>query len=185
MLEHSPYLERFRARSQDVLLMTDPVDEYLMTGLTEYKGKTFKGADRGSLESEKPEGQEKFQNLLDFLKTKLPEVSDVRLSARLEESAACLVAGEGELSAHMERLLRQMGRGDELDTPRRVLEVNGKHPVVQALLKVWEKEPGDARLETYARLLYDQAVLAEGSKVKDPAALARRINDLLLKDAGV
>ncbi len=180
-LEHSPYLEAFRAKGQDVLLLTDPVDELLMPHLGEYKGKRLKAVDWAD-SAEKPAGQEKYAKLFDFLKGKLAEVSDVRLSSRLRESAACLVAGEGAISAHLERLMERMGR----DGPagKRVLELNGEHPAVQALLKVFEQGGQEARVEGYARLLLDEAVVAEGSKVKDPTAFAKRINELLVKDAG-
>ena len=106
----------------------------------------------------------------------------MRLSGRLKESAVCLVSAEGALSAHMERLLRRVGKGEEAGPAKRVLELNAGHPAVQALRGLYEKDP--ARAGEYARLLYDQAVLAEGSRVKDPAALARRINELLVRDAG-
>jgi molecular chaperone HtpG len=184
-LEHSPYLETFRARGQDVLLMTDPIDEFVIPSLGTYASKKLKAVDRDELEQPKTEGQEKFKPLLEFLKSRLGEVSGVRLSSRLKESASCLVAAEGAMSAHMERLMRKMGQAKEGEAERRILELNGEHPAVQALLKLYEKDPQDTRLEDYGRLLCDQAVIAEGSKVKDPVAFARRINQLLVKDAGV
>jgi molecular chaperone HtpG len=187
LLEHSPYLEAFRARGQDVLFLTDPVDEYLMPGVGEYKGKRLKAVDRAGVAPDKAgEGQdaEKFKKLFEFLKSRLGEVSDVRLSGRLKESAACLVAAEGAASAHLERLMQRMGR-DDFGASKRVLELNGEHPAVLALQKLYEQGGQEARVEGYARLLLDEAVIAEGSKVKDPAALARRINELLVKDAGV
>src|SRR5262249_18420672 len=147
-IEHSPYLEAFRARGQDVLLMTDPVDEFVLPILNEYKGKHLKAADRGELEGDKadtkPEAQEKFKRLFEHLKSKLPEVSDVRLSGRLTESASCLVAGEGAISAHLERLMQRLGRGEDIGPSRRVLELNGEHPAVLAMLKLYEKDPQDA-----------------------------------------
>ena len=187
-IEHSPHLEAFRSRGWDVLLLTDPVDEFVIPSLPEYKGKKLHAADRGEIESEKKEEKTekedgKFQGLFDHLKLKLPEVGDVRLSGRLKESAACLVAGEGEASAHLERLMQRMGRADELPASRRILELNGEHPAVVALRDLYEKNADDPRVEAYGRLLYEQAVIAEGSKIKDPAAFARRINDLLVKDA--
>jgi molecular chaperone HtpG len=106
----------------------------------------------------------------------------VRLSKRLTDSAACLVADEGAMTAHMERLMQRMGR-DAHGADRRVLELNPTHPAVTALRDLYEKSPQDARVEGHARLLLDEAVIAEGSKVKDPAAFARRINDLLIADA--
>ncbi len=84
------------------------------------------------------------------------------------------------MGAHMERLLARMGRAKEVPDSKRVLELNPEHPAVQALQKLHAQSPTDKKLESYARLLYDQAVIAEGSKVRDPAAFARRINELLV-----
>ncbi len=189
-MEHSPYLEAFRARGQDVLLLTDPIDEFMAPHLGRYRGKDLKPVDQGRLDGDaaavKKEDQEKYKPLLEYLKGKLPEVSDVRLSGRLKESAACLVADGGAVTAHLERLMQQLGRGNDLGgAAKRVLELNGEHPAVVALRQLHEKSPQDPRIENYGRLLYDQAVIAEGSKVKDPLAFARRINELLVKDAGV
>ncbi len=189
LLEHSPYLETFRAKGQDVLLLTDPVDEFILPSLPEYKGKKLHAADRGDLkdgasDQKKPETSERFQKLFAYLKGRLPEVADVRLSSRLKESASCLVADEGAMSAHLERLMQRMGRSEEMPATKRVLELNGEHPVVVAMQQLFDKSPEDARIEDYGRLLYDQAVIAEGSKIKDPLAFARRINDLLVKSIG-
>ena len=184
-IENSPYLELFRSRGQDVLLLTDPIDEFVVSSLRKYKDRELKAVNQGELPvggEELKEKIERHKGLLDYLKGKLDEVQDVRLSVRLKESAACLVAGEDGVTAHMERLMQRMGRGD-LAPSKRVLELNPDHPAVTAMRELFARNPADARLEAYARLLYDQAVLAEGSKVKDPSALARRINDLLMRDA--
>lgn len=186
-IEHSPYLEAFRARGQDVLLLTDPIDEFSLPHLGKYKDKSLKAVDRDEPDdakeeaAKKPQEQEKFQKLFAHLKEKLPEVSDVRLSSRLKESAACLVTGEGGMSAHMERLMQRMGREQGMEASRRILELNGEHPAVLALQQLYEKDSADPRVENYARLLYDQAVIAEGSKIKDPIAFARHINELLVQ----
>jgi molecular chaperone HtpG len=183
-LRHSPYLEAFRARGQDVLLLTDPIDEFAIPGLGEYKGKRLVAADRGEAAGagEVPEGtKEKFATLLKVLKEKLPEVSEVRLTNRLTESAACLVAGTHGLSAHMERLMERAGRAS--GSAKRVLELNPNHPTVEAVRRLQETHAADARLDLYARLLYEQAVIAEGSKVNDPVAFAKRVNDLIARDA--
>jgi molecular chaperone HtpG len=183
-IEHSPYLEVFRSRGQDVLLLTDSIDEFLVSSLREYKEKQLKAVDRGELDTtdENKEQTERFAGLLEYLKKTLPEVSDVRLSRRLKESAACLVAGEGGVSAHVERLLSRMGREDLGDAAKRVLEINAEHPAIEGLRQLHESKPDDPRLELYANLLLDQAVLAEGSKLKDPAAFSRRVNDLIARD---
>jgi molecular chaperone HtpG len=185
LIENSPYLESFKAKGWEVLLLTDPIDEFVVHGLPEYKSKHLKAVDKGGFDQASVDDLSKqaFQPLLDYLKGKLPEVKEVRLSHRLKESAACLVADEGEMGAHMERLLRRMGRGQELPETKRVLELNAQHPAVAAVRQLFAMDPADPRLEMYGRLLYDQAVIAEGSKLKDPQGFAQRINELLAKDA--
>jgi molecular chaperone HtpG len=185
MLEHSPYVELFKANDQEVLLLTAPIDEFVVQHLTEFKGKKLKAADKGmAAQATVDEDRKKtFQPLLDALKEKLGEVKEVRLSSRLKESAACLVADEGDMGAHLERMIQSMGKGHELTPAKRILELNPDHAAVQALQKIFAQDPKDERLEKYGRLLYDQAVIAEGSKVKDPLAFAQRINDLLVRDA--
>ena len=189
LIEHSPYLETFRARGQDVLLLTDPIDEFALPALGKYKDRELKAVDRDEPEenkeeaADKTEKQEQFQKLFAYLKSKLPEVSDIRLSSRLKESAACLVAGAGGMSAHLERLMQRMGRDEEMGASRRILELNGEHPAVLALRQLHDKDAEDPRVESYARLLYDQAVIAEGSRIPDPTDFARRINDLLVRNA--
>jgi molecular chaperone HtpG len=183
-LRRSPYLEAFRAKGQDVLLLTDPIDEFAIPQLGEYKGKKLVAADRGEAAGvgEVPAGdKEKFAALLAVLQEKLPEVSEVRLTNRLTESAACLVTGAYGVSAHMERLMERMGR--DATAAKRVLELNPNHPTVEAVRQLCEKNASDPRLDLYARLLYEQAVIAEGSKVADPVAFAKRVNDLIARDA--
>jgi molecular chaperone HtpG len=183
-LRHSPYLEAFRAKGQDVLLLTDPIDEFAIPQLGEYKGKRLVAADRGEAASagEVPGGtKEKFEPLLKWMKEKLPEVADVRLTNRLTESASCLVADAHGMSAHMARLMERMGR--DATGAKRVLELNPNHPAVEAVRLLHEKGGSDVKLDAYARLLYEQAVIAEGSKVADPVAFAKRVNDLIARDA--
>ena len=181
--EHSPYLESVRAAGQEVLLLHDPViDEYAMNHLGEYKGKKLKAVDRGELKGGEVEESKKaeFQPLLDFMKAKLPEVKDVRLTHRLKESAACLVAEEGEMGMHMQRIMARYGH--EVAPAKKVLEINPDNAAVQAVRQLFGKDAGDARLEAYCRLLYDEAVIAEGAKVLNPAAFARRVNEMLVRD---
>jgi molecular chaperone HtpG len=187
VIENSPFVEGLRARGHEVLLLTEPIDEFVVQALTEYKGKKFKAADKGELEGGQVEEEKRkqFQSLLDFMKTKLPNVKEVRLSNRLKDSAVCLVADEWAMGAHMERLMHRMGRGGDVPESRRILEVNPNHPVLQTVQKLFERDAADARLERYCRLLYDQALIAEGSRVKEPAAFARLVNDLLIKDAAL
>ncbi len=184
-LRHSPYLEPYRARGFDVLLLTDPIDEFTLPHLPEYKGKKLQAADRGPAPVEggdiPAEVTADYAGLLGALKTHLPEVSDVRLTKRLTESAACLVV-EGGMSAYMERILKR--GGEDAGTGKRVLELNSDNPAVAAVKTLFGRAPEDARLAGYARLFYDQAVIAEGSRVSDPAGFAKRINELIAGGAG-
>jgi molecular chaperone HtpG len=183
-LRRSPYLEAFRAKGQDVLLLSDPIDEFALPGLGEYRGKRLQAADRGEAaagEEIPADVKDRFAGLLAAFKEKLPEVADVRLSQRLTESAACLVADGGAMSAHMERLMERFGRGE--GRSKRVLELNPGNPAVEAARELHNTNATDPRIESYARLLYEQAVVTEGSKVPDPVAFAKRVNDLITRDA--
>jgi molecular chaperone HtpG len=185
LIEHSPLLEGFREKGQEVLLLSDPIDELVVQALTEYKGKKLKAVDKGDLGAAgiDEEKKKRFQPLLDFMKGKLGEVKDVRLSNRLKESAACLVADEWGVGAHLERLLHRMGRGAEVPESKRILELNPNHAAVEAIQKLHARNAADPRLEKYCRILYDGAVLTEGSRIKDPVAFTQRLNELLVKDA--
>ena len=189
VLEHSPSLEVFRHRGWDVLLLTEPIDEFVIPALADYKGKALKAADRSAPElppeelKQTEEAAGLFQPLLDALKPGFADLKDIRLSRRLKESAACLVADEGDMGANMERLLQKMGRTDLGGPRQRILELNPDHPAVQALRQLHQADPLDARVDAYAHLLHDEAVLAEGSKLEDPRAFAKRINELIAKDA--
>ena len=179
-LRHSPYLESFKSRGYDVLLLTDPIDEFVMPNLREYKAKKLQSADRGEGPSAGPEVgadvKADYVSVLDAVKAMLPEVTGVRLTNRLTESAACLVA-EGGMSPYMERILKRGGQ-DAGSAPR-VLELNPENAAVQALKRMYAVNADDPRLADAARLLYEQAVVAEGSRVADPAGFARRINALI------
>jgi molecular chaperone HtpG len=130
--------------------------------------------------AEEPAAQaEQFRAFLTALKVKLPEVSDVRLSKRLTDSASVLVADSAAMTAHYERLMRKLGRVEE--ESKRVLELNPTHPAVAGLKAAFDRDPTDTRVESFGRLLFEQAVIAEGSKLKDPAGFARRLNDLLAR----
>jgi molecular chaperone HtpG len=185
LIENSPYLESFKAKGQEVLLLTDPIDEFVTGSLTEFKGKKLKAVDRGEVSaSELDEAKKKeLQPLLDYLKSKLGDIKEARVSHRLKESAVCLVADEGEMGAHMERLMARLGREKDFPASKKILEVNADHPAIQAMRQLHARDASDARLEKYCRLLYDQAVIAEGSKVRDPLVLAQYINELLARDA--
>jgi len=184
MLRNSPYLEVFKERGQDVLLMAEPVDPFFVEAMREYKGKQFKAVDKGAVDSDEPETEESkeaektYKKLLKFLGKKIEEVKDIRLSRRLKESAACLVADDDQMNAQMARIMKNFGQGQE--TPR-ILELNPDHPAVKTMLALYEENPRNKDVAEYARLFYDQALIAEGSRIKDPAAFAKRVNSLIAR----
>jgi molecular chaperone HtpG len=184
-LRNSPYLEAFRSKGFDVLLCTDPIDEFALPGLREYKGKKLQAIDRGETSPNTgdvpADVKQSFDGLLGAMKHLLTDVSDVRLTTRLTESAAVLVADAGAMTAHMERLMKRWG--EDAAGPKRVLELNPNNAAVQAVKAVFEKDAADPRVEAYTRLLYDQAVIAEGSKVADPAGFAKRLSELIVVGA--
>jgi molecular chaperone HtpG len=184
LMAQSPHLESYAAVGQEVLLLTDPADEFVIESLGQYKGKSFQAIDKVSDESTIDEAAKtKYAELLKVLATKLPQIKEARLTSRLKDSAVCLVSEEGTWSANMQRLMSRMGRDAGPAGPR-VLEVNPSHPVIEALEAVRAKDAGDARLDTLCQLLYDEALIGEGAKVPDPSAFSKRLNELVLKSLG-
>lgn len=182
---HSPHLEVFRAKGIEVLLLTDRVDEWLVSHLSEYKGKALQSVAKGDLDLGKLAGEEaraqreeatkRHGDLLGRMKTVLGEAAkDVRVSDRLTESPACLVVEQHEMSQNLARVLKQLGQDAPLPTP--VLEVNVGHPLVSRL----EAEQDEERFGDLTRILFDQAVLAEGGQLDDPATFVQRLNRLVL-----
>ncbi|MBI1283519.1 MAG: molecular chaperone HtpG [Thiobacillus sp.] len=182
--QHSPHLEIFRKKGIEVLLLSDRVDEWLMSNLTEFDGKPIKsvakgGLDLGALEDEaektaQKEAEESMKPLLERIKTTLGErVKDVRVTHRLTDSPACLVTGEGDMSANLERLLKAAGQA--APTVKPTLEINPSHALVTRL----DSESDEDRFKDWANLLFEQALLAEGGQLDDPASFVRRLNGLL------
>jgi molecular chaperone HtpG len=183
-MEQSPHLEFFKSRDWEVLLLDDPVDEFVVDSLHQYKDKHLKAVDKGGLDQADiaEDRKKEFQPLLDYFKEKLADIKEARLSQRLKESAVCLVADEGSMSAHMERLMQRLHRDQQMPASKRILEINAEHPVIRALLQLVGSDRNDPRLEKNVRLLYDEAILTEGSKIKAPLEFVNRINELLLRE---
>ena len=185
--KNSPHLEVFRKKGIEVLLLTDRVDEWVVSNLPEFQGKHLAsvakgGLDLGSLEDEaEKKEQEKdaddFKELTDKIKASLSgRVKEVRVTHRLTESPACLVADEHDMNANLARLLKASGQNAPVSQP--ILEINPKHPVVLRL-KVEEK-----KFDDWAAVLFDQALLAEGGQLDDPASFVKRVNQLMLEMSG-
>jgi molecular chaperone HtpG len=184
----SPYLEAFKEKGYEVLIMLDEVDDVIMSSLGEFKGKNLKSVIKGDItldkqeEGEKQEAEKKFKEIIELIKFQLKdEVKDVRMSGRLKDTACCLVAEEGGIDPQMEKLMKAMGQN--IPENQRILEINPVHPLFEAMKAIFDKEPKSPVLDEYIRLLYDQALLLEGSKPKDPAAFASAITKLMVKNA--
>ena len=184
----SPYIEAFKEKGYDVLIMLEEVDDVIMSSLGEFKGKNIKSVIKGDIdldkssEEDKKEAKKKLETLIALIKEQLKDdVQDVRLSGRLKDTACCLVAQEGGMDPQMEKLMKQMGQ--QMPENKRILELNPKHPLFEAMNKIFEKDQKAVALEEYITLLYNQALLLEGSKPKDPAAFASAVTKLMVKDA--
>ncbi|MDO6461785.1 molecular chaperone HtpG [Granulosicoccaceae sp. 1_MG-2023] len=187
--KNSPHLEIFRKKGIEVLLMHDRVDEWTMSHLHEYEGKSFVSVAKGDLdlsgigsEEEKAEEQEKQKEveekaaaLLERVKNALGDkVEDVRVSTRLTTSPACVVLGANDMPLHLQQLMRQAGQ--EVPASKPVLELNPEHP----LLQKFDQEADEERFADWSQLLLDQAVLAEGGHLDDAAGFVRRMNEVFM-----
>lgn len=181
-LVNSPHLEALKEKNYEVLLMTDPVDEWVVDSLREFSGKQFKSAEKGDLDLEKPapEVEEKFKLLFEFFQKELEEnIKEVKVSARLKDSVACLSGDVFGMSAFMEKIMQASGQ--DMPKQKRVLELNAGHSLVTGLLARFEKDPADPSLKDWARLLFDLAVVGEGGKVEDPAYFSKKISEFIAK----
>ena len=184
---NSPHLEIFRKLGVEVLLMYDRIDEWVASSLTEFEGKPLQSVTKGDLDLGKLKGDEaKPQEpapddkpLLDRIQKALADrASAVRTTERLTDSPACLVSDEHGLSTNMERILKAAGQN--VSGSRPVLEINLAHPIVKRL----KSETDDRRFADWSHILFDQATLAEGGQIDDPASFVRRLNELMLTLAG-
>ncbi len=181
--KNSPHLEIFRKKGVEVLLLTDRVDEWMLSFLTEFDGKQLLSVAKGDLdlgkledETEKKQKEEtatEYKDLVEKMKTSLAEkAADVRITFRLTDSPACLVAGEHELSGNLLRMLKAAGQKAPDSKP--ILEINPNHPLVQRL------KYEEAKFDDWTSILFDQAMLAEGGQLLDPAGFVKKLNDMLL-----
>jgi len=187
--KNSPHLEIFRKKGIEVLLLHERVDEWLMSHLTEFEGKALQSVAKGDLdlgkladEAEKKAQEEQsaqFKDLIDRIQKVLGErVKAVHVTHRLTSSPACLVSDQYGMSMHLERLLKAAGQA--VPTAKPILEINPTHPIVQGL----KYESDDTRFSDWSNILFDQALLAEGGQLEDPASFVKRLNELMLSLAG-
>ena len=185
--KNSPHLEIFRKKGIEVLLLSDRVDEWVVGHLTEFEGKHLQSVAKGGLdlgkledETEKQEAEkaaDEYKELLEKVKTSLGDrVKDVRITHRLTDSPACLVADEHDPSGNLARLMKAAGQ--PMPSTKPILEINSQHPAVMRL------KYEETRFDDWAALLFEQATLAEGGQLDDPAGFVKRINDLMMALSG-
>lgn len=186
---NSPMLEAFRARGYEVLFFVDAIDEWAVQSLREYDGKTLRAIDRGKIDldgeasddakkKEAEAGEARFKPLIEVIKAKLADdIKDVRVSHRLTESACCLVADEHGPNAHMERIMRAFNH--DAAPSKRILEINPAHPLMDKLLAMATADKDDAKLADSVELLHAQALLSEGSPIKNPTRFSKLLSALM------
>ena len=185
--KNSPHMEIFRKKGIEVLILTDRVDEWMLSFLTEYNEKNLASVAQGDLdllkladEEEKKQNEENqtdFKDTIEKMKTVLGnKVKDVRVTVRLTDSPTCLIADEKDLSGNLQRMLKAAGQ--KVPNMKPILEINPNHPIVQSL------KYEDKHFDDWTNLLFDQAVLAEGGALADPAAFVKLMNNMLLDSVG-
>ena len=189
-LENSPHIETFKKAGYDVLFMNDPIDEWLLESIPEFEGKKMVSASKAKLETDSKVGKELEENakkaseekggkdLIGKLKSLLEnKVKDVKFSSVLTESASRLSGDDYDPSPYMQRIMKAIDKNAQ--EYKRILEINPSHPLIAALTKLVEKSPDSPKLAEYAEMLFDQALLAEGSPIPDPALFAKRAANLM------
>jgi len=184
-VRNSPHLEVFRQRNVEVLLLAEPVDEWLVTHLSTFSDKPLRAVTKGELElegigetdgkstSQSAKPSKSVKKLLERIAESLGDrVSEVRASTRLTDSPACIVVGEHDFGMNMQRMLQAAGH--DLPAQKPVLEINPKHSIIARLA-----DDADAPIEDWAALLFEQSVLMDGGRLEDPAGFVRRMNQLL------
>ncbi len=187
-VKQSPHLEFFKSQGIEVLYMTDAIDEWVIPAISLYEGKKLKSITQGEintdsvgkeLEKEKATVEPKYKDLISNIKTALSDqVKDVRLSMRLKASPCCLVTDEGDMDIQMEQIMRAMNK--EVPKSKRILELNPEHAILKNMLVAFEnKKAADGQIKNWSEILYHQALIAEGSAIKDPARFVQLLSDLM------
>jgi molecular chaperone HtpG len=187
IVEKSPHLEIFRDKSVEVLYLIDPIDEWIVNDIYNFESKKLTSVTKGELnlgnldkddKKEADKAGHKVKKLCERMKNILADaVKDVRVTSRLKDSPACLVADEHDMGGNMEKIMRAMGQA--VPESKRILEINPSHPIVGYLNALYEQNATDERLNDGVRLVYEQAIIAEGQSVPDPLGYSKRVNALL------
>ena len=190
-VENSPHLEVFKKKEIEVLFMTEPVDEFILSGFGEYDKKKLKSIAQGDIDlgteeekkiadEQKKETSGKYKKLIKKVQDSLKDyVKEVRLSDRLTDSASCLVTDDGDMNPQMERIFAAMNQ--PVPETKRILELNPDHPVIETMNELSAADKKNPKLADYSELLYDQALLTEGIAIKDPARFARLVTGLMVQ----
>lgn len=183
-VENSPHIEIFKKKGFEVLFMVDPIDEWVVQSLFEYDGKPVKSIVKGDVnldekdEEEAKKEAEEFKTPLEAIQKLLDEdIKEVRFSNRLTNSPCCLVADDYAMSANMERIMQAMNQ--DMPKQKRILELNKDHGVIKKVLEMAGKDASSEDLKEYTSILYNQALLVEGSPIQDPAAFAQKVTKLM------
>lgn len=179
-LMNSPHLEALKEKDFEVLLMNEPVDEWVVQNLFEYSGKKLKSAEKGDLDIDKKDEKETeaFKPVFEFIQGKLAEdVKEVKASSRLKESVCCLSGEEYAMSAYMEKIMKASGQ--EMPKQKRILEINTSHPVFAKIKDMHDKNLENPNLEKYSKMLFDMALVAEGGKLENPAAFVKAVGEIM------
>ena len=177
---NSPHLEKLKEKEYEVLVMNDPVDEWVVQALDEYEGKKLKSAEKGDLGIEKDEKAKKddFASLFEFIRSNLDDkIKEVKPSGRLKDSVACLSGDDFDMSPYMEKILKATGKQPPQN--KRILELNTDHPVLEKINHLFEQDKDNPVLKDYSSLLFDIAVIGEGGKVENPSRFNKMVGDLM------
>lgn len=190
--EGSPHLEVFRKKDIEVLYLVDPIDEWMIQGLADFDGKKLVNAAKGDLDlgdlsreekKHQKEAQGEYKKFMKDFEEKMSDtLKEVRITTRLAESPCCLVSGEEEMGANLERILKMSNQ--KVKESKRALELNPDHPIIKKLHGIFEADPTNPKLPDWYRVLVDQALLAEGSPIPEPASYVSKVNGFLAEVLG-
>ncbi|RTZ97197.1 MAG: molecular chaperone HtpG [Deltaproteobacteria bacterium] len=179
-LINSPHLEALKEKDYEVLLMADPVDEWVIQSLNEYDGKPLKSAEKGDLALDAPDDKKKdeYSALFGFIKNQLADkIKEVKASTRLKNSIACLSSEDNDMSAYMEKILKASGQS--VPEVKRVLELNLAHPVMGRIKSLFDADRKNPKITEYCELLLDLAIIGEGGKIDNPSRFSKQVGDLM------